>query len=123
MRLALAITWLIILAFAMLTPGEKFPEVDLFNLQDKVIHLAVFIVQAYLWCGIGVRSNDQSIRNPRVLLNFLLFGIVIGGLFEFAQLYIPNRSFDWMDLIVNAIGGILGLLVYLKWPSIKFVLD
>ncbi|OYX16617.1 MAG: hypothetical protein B7Z16_11140 [Algoriphagus sp. 32-45-6] len=47
----------------------------------------------------------------------------MGGIFEFAQLYIPNRSFDWMDLIVNAIGGILGLLVYLKWPSIKFVLD
>ncbi len=123
MRLALGICWLIILAFAMLTPGEKFPEVDLFNLQDKVIHLGVFMVQSYLWCGVGINKVDQSLKNSKVLSNFLVFGLIIGGILEFAQLYIPNRSFEWMDLIVNAIGGVIGLLVYLKWPSIKFILD
>lgn len=123
MRLTLAIIWLILLAFAMLTPGERFPEVDLFDLQDKVIHWGVFLIQGYLWSGVGIQSTSKTQNTWRVLLNFLIFGIGVGIVFEFAQLYIPNRSFDWMDLIVNAIGGISGLLAFFKWPTIKFILE
>ncbi|PZV85480.1 VanZ like protein [Algoriphagus aquaeductus] len=107
----------------MLSPGTSFPEVDLFDLQDKLIHLVCFFIQAYLWCGIGVEKSNKGRLNKRVWINFLLFGILIGAVFETAQYYIPFRSFDWMDMTVNMIGGILGLLGYLKWPTIKFILD
>jgi VanZ family protein len=123
LRVGLAIAWLILLAFAMLSPGTSFPEVDLFDLQDKLIHLVCFFIQAYLWCGIGVEKSNKGRLNKRVWINFLLFGILIGAVFETAQYYIPFRSFDWMDMTVNMIGGILGLLGYLKWPTIKFILD
>ena len=119
----LALCWLILLSIAMLTPGKNLPEVSFFDFQDKFIHLFCFSIQAYLWTGVGIHENEKHILSARLWLNFIGFGIGIGILLETMQQAIPNRSFEWMDLIVNFIGGILGFLAYLRWPSIKFILD
>ena len=111
------------LILAMLTPGTELPEVDLFDSQDKAVHLICFTIQAYLWAGVGVKDVKNNRFQPRVWINFLVFGILAGILLEFIQRYIPNRSFDWLDMLVNVIGGILGLFVYFKWPTIKYILD
>ncbi|MBN7811621.1 VanZ family protein [Algoriphagus sp. H41] len=123
MRLFFACCWLVAIAIAMLTPGTKLPEVDLFDFQDKVVHLLVFFVQGYLWSGVGVDKGQASIKNPRILWNFVLFGIAIGIVLESLQQFIPFRSFDMIDMIVNGVGASLGLLAYLKWPSIKYILE
>lgn len=107
----------------MLTPGERFPEVDLFNAQDKLIHLLTLGIQGYLWTGVGIKSQPVGSHRKRAWINFLVFGLLIGIVFESLQQIIPNRSFEWTDMIVNAIGGYLGFLAYFKWPSIKFILD
>lgn len=107
----------------MLTPGTKLPEVDLLSFQDKVIHLVVFTGQGYLWSGIGIKKGQISLRNPAIWRNFLLFGILIGIILESLQLFVPNRSFDLVDMMTNAIGACLGLVGYLKWPFIKYILD
>lgn len=119
----MAITWLVILAFGMLTPGEKIPEVVLFNFQDKAIHLISFFLQAYLWTGVGIKKEQVNYRNPKIWQNFLLFGILIAIGLERLQQFIPNRSFEIMDMIANAIGACLGLFGYLKWPFIKYILE
>lgn len=107
----------------MLTPGTKLPDVDLFNFQDKAVHLISFLIQGYLWSGVGVRKNQITSSNPRIWLNFVLFGILAGIVLEALQQFIPNRTFELMDMIVNGLGASLGLLGYLKWPSIKFILE
>lgn len=107
----------------MLTPGEKIPEVALFDFQDKAIHLISFFLLAYLWSGVGIKKEQINYRNPRIWQNFILFGIFCGIGFELAQQFIPNRSFEIMDMIANAIGASLGLLAYLKWPFIKYILE
>ena len=114
---------LLVLSIAMLTPGTKLPEMDLFSFQDKAVHLISFFVQAYLWCGVGVRKNQISAKNPRIWSNFLLFGILAGIVLESLQQFVPFRTFDIMDMIVNGLGAFLGLLGYLKWPYIKYILD
>ncbi|GAA0879535.1 hypothetical protein GCM10009119_25030 [Algoriphagus jejuensis] len=114
---------MLVLAIAMLTPGTKLPEVDLFNFQDKAVHLISFFLQGYLWSGVGVDKDQISVKNPKIWQNFVLFGILIGIVLESLQQFIPLRSFDLMDMIVNGLGACLGLLVYLKWPSIKYILD
>lgn len=123
MRLFLAVSWLIFLSLAMLTPGRSLPDVNLFDLQDKFIHLFCFIIQSYLWCGIGVNNSEKILDNKRLWFNFVVFGVLIGILLETTQLFIPNRAFEWMDLIVNIFGGFIGFLGYLRLPSIKFILD
>lgn len=122
-RLMLAIAWLVLLSVLMLTPATKFPEVDLFNFQDKLIHIVCFFIQAYLWCGVGVKKDTNPTSSRRFWIIFISFGILAGILLETAQQFIPFRSFDWMDMAVNLIGGILGLLGYLKWPIDKIILD
>lgn len=107
----------------MLTPGEKIPEVDLFNFQDKAVHLLSFFIQAYLWSGVGIKKEEINSKNPAIWRNFLLFGMLVGIGFEFLQQFIPNRSFELMDMIANAMGACLGLVGYLKWPFIKYILE
>lgn len=123
MRLLLGISWLVFIAFAMLTPGDKFPEADLFNFQDKVIHFICFGLLSFLWCGVGIDSKISPKPKKRILINYLIFGILAGIILEFLQRYIPFRSFDYMDMIVNEIGGLAGLIAYLKIPIKKFSLD
>lgn len=112
-----------VLAFGMLTPGTKLPEVDLFDFQDKFIHLFFFFLQAYLWCGVGIKKEKITYKNPLIWRNFFLFGIGCGIGFESLQQFIPNRSFEVMDMIANSLGACLGLIGYLKWPFIKYILD
>jgi VanZ family protein len=107
----------------MLTPGKSLPDVSLFDFQDKFIHLLCFFTQSYLWCGVGIKKEQQKVLGKRLWLNFLGHGILVGLVLETTQQVIPNRAFEWMDVIVNLIGGILGFLAYLRWPSVKFILD
>lgn len=46
----------------------------------------------------------------------LLFVVVLayGGAIEIAQSYLPPREGDWLDLLADAVGISLGLL--LAWP-------
>lgn len=119
-RIILAIVWLTIIVFAMLTPGDKFPEVDVFSLQDKLVHFLCFGGLSYLWCGVGVKSNVNEGFTKRIVINYLIFGVFAGIFLEFLQKFIPFRSFDYMDMIVNEIGGIIGLLAYFKIPLPTF---
>lgn len=122
MRLGIAVVWLLFIAFAMLTPGNNFPDAS-FNFQDKLIHLICFGTLSFLWCGVGVKRAVVNGLQGRVLSNYLIFGVAAGIVLECAQLFIPFRSFDYMDMIVNEIGGIAGLLAYFKIPTTKIGLD
>jgi VanZ family protein len=119
----LALGWLLVLAVAMLTPGTELPKLDLFSFQDKAVHLISFIIQGYLWCGVGVKKNQVSTKNPRIWWNFLLFGILAGVVLESLQQFIPFRSFDYIDMAVNGLGATVGMIGYFKWPSVKYILD
>lgn len=107
----------------MLTPGDKFPEVDLFVFQDKLIHFICFGLLSFLWCGVGIDSKISPKPKKKILINYLIFGILAGIIIEFLQRFIPFRSFDYMDMIVNEIGGLVGLIAYLKIPIKRFSLD
>ena len=121
--LILAICWTLFLMAAMLTPGDKFPETDLFNFQDKFIHFICFGVFNYLWCGVGLKFNQNLSAKNNLALNYLVFGFSAGIVFEYLQRFIPFRSFEFMDMIFNEIGGLAGLIIHLKFPIKKNGLD
>jgi VanZ family protein len=123
LRTILAISWLTVISIAMLTPGNKLPDANYFEFQDKLIHLICFAGLSFLWTGVGVRKSKVLKNRKRLITNFILFGVLAGIVLESLQHFIPNRTFDIMDLIVNEIGGILGFLAYFKIPTNKIGLD
>ncbi len=69
---------------------------------DKLAHGGVFAVLAV---AIGLASG---LRGWRMAL--LAFGgaMLVGGLDEWHQVYLPGRQSGWGDLVADAAGGLLG---------------
>lgn len=113
----LGIGWLLFISLAMLTPGERIPEVNIFDFQDKIVHLACFFFLSYLWMGIASQRNPAgSLQvNWKLVIPVTLIPAVI---LEFAQLWIRNRSFDEFDLLFNCLGILLGIFGYFKISSL-----
>ena len=58
----------------MLTPGDKFPEIDAFDFQDKLIHVLSFAILAFLWAGIRFQKKKQGFQklNIPIVLGFVV---------------------------------------------------
>lgn len=113
LRLLLGVLWLVILLFAMLTPGDQFPEVDYFDFQDKAIHFACFGLLSLIWSGVNYSSQDEL--SPKTIrLNYIIFGILMGVVLELGQLFVSFRTFDVYDILANELGGLAGFLTFLN---------
>lgn len=103
-----AILWLIFVTVALLTPGDNLPKVPLFPYADKLVHFGVFAVLTFLWARVGTIGLRRELRWKNLLTNLLVFTIIFPILVEYLQLYVPNRSFEFEDILANLTGGIIG---------------
>lgn len=71
---------------------------------DKIAHFGLFFFASWniLHCYSGTRS----------LSRFLLLIILLAPLTEIAQLYIPLRGFEWLDIVADLLGVLAGYLFY-----------
>ena len=100
----LAIGWTIIMLIGCLTPHNEVPD-ELLTLNDKFIHIALFVPFAGLWVFTGMRY-------PTVLV----FGLLVGALIEGLQYALPiNRSADWLDLLADCLGTAMGVGITWVW--------
>lgn len=108
------LTTLLIL-FGTLMPNSDLPKYQVFN-YDKVMHLGAFMAWT-LATGITWRAFQPKRVSLAILIIVpLLFGIAI----EILQGILPtNRSPEWTDIIFDALGTFLGILIYLLLLSIK----
>jgi len=77
---------------------------------DKVIHLVEFALLGLLLSFGYFMSLKSPVRVKAVLT--ICSGILLGGLDEFHQYFIPRRSIEFFDIIADAIGILIGLLLY-----------
>ena len=77
---------------------------------DKVIHLVEF---AFLGLLLSF-GYFMSLKSPLMVKAVLTIcsGILLGGLDEFHQYFIPSRSVEFFDVIADAIGILIGLMLY-----------
>jgi VanZ family protein len=107
--------WAIFLLIITLTPGKAMPATGQWELPyaDKVVHFVGFGVLAFLMMrGFCKQKNFNWLRKKSLLSSFLLaisFGIII----EILQIYVPERSFDLLDILANTTGALAGLGFYL----------
>ncbi len=77
---------------------------------DKVIHLVEFALLGLL-LSFGYFMSFKSSLMVKSVLTFCS-GILLGSLDEFHQYFIPRRSVEFFDVFADAIGIIIGLLLY-----------
>jgi VanZ family protein len=94
--------WLVI-AIESLRPIQAIP----FGMSDKVIHFLGYAVMS--------AAVASFCYEPRRLIGWSGFTILIGGLFEFGQYFVPNRNADLLDFVANTSGAILGATIALGW--------
>jgi VanZ family protein len=97
-----AIFWTVLIFVLCTMPSQSLPKGQP---NDKISHLIAFAGFTFFWCF-------QSSQYWLVVLFAIFYGIII----EFWQGSLPqdfNRSFDWYDALADAIGGLIGLPIYL----------
>ena len=83
---------------------------------DKVAHVIMYAGFAYA-CLWGYRKqfvSNGSAYKKRALLLTVIISIAYGGLTEIMQetITVLHRSGDWRDLIADAIGTVIGVLIF-----------
>lgn len=92
----------IILLLALIPTGPYLPSTS----WDKSNHVLAFLVLTVLGCR----------AYPNRIALVLAGAILYGGLIEVLQSFTPYRSAEWVDLIADAIGVIIGrALLACRW--------
>jgi hypothetical protein len=114
------IGWTTLTIVLLCLPGSAFPSEGLFNLDiphlDKVIHVILFGGMIVFWCLYFLAKKDWAKNGRLKVLVIASSAIVLGICLEYIQLnYIPNRSFDRGDILVNSVSSILfGIFFYFR---------
>lgn len=109
--------WVAIILYFTLTPNSPQMKVDVkeqsFRL-DYILHFLVYFSLAVLYL-LWKAENFLNVK-VKYLIYFLTGALILSGLIEYAQVYIPGRSFNPIDYLSNAAGIILGVVI----PKILF---
>jgi VanZ family protein len=119
--------WVALIIYFTLTPNSPQLKIDVkeksFRL-DYIIHFLVYLSLAILYF-FWKADNYLNIKTKHLIL-FLATALIFSGLSEYAQAYIPGRTFNPIDFYSNAAGvilGIIGPILVLKYkPNSKSLL-
>ena len=106
---------LVVLIIVYLFPGsligyflygnfEKQPDLILNPIGTSINHLIYFLWLTIL--SFSINSKDYNLFNNLYFLFILSIGL------ELLHLFIPNRAFEYYDLIANISGIIIGFIIY-----------
>lgn len=114
------IAWTAFIIFLLCIPGDDIPDTSSFlpPYFDKIVHFGLFAGFAFLWTAyFFLRSKESSPK--KFLIIFGILGLFLGIALEFVQLYfIPNRSFDGIDIIADSAGVAFGAAFFYWWNKL-----
>lgn len=95
------------IAWASLVPvPEGLPE---FWEIDKAYHFAAYAAMGVLW--VRAMSPKEGPKSPRAAVIAGAAAFIFGALMEMLQSFVPERTPDVIDAIVNGAGGVTGALI------------
>lgn len=104
--------WVVLILYFTLTPSSPKMKVEIkedsFRL-DYILHFLVYFSLAILY--LLWKANRFLKVQIRSSIYFLLIALVLSGIGEYVQSYIPGRTFNPLDYYSNAAGIILGVLL------------
>ncbi|WP_373497575.1 VanZ family protein [Aquiflexum sp.] len=96
----------------MFTPGRSLPKFPEFSFGDKLGHLLMFAVLSFLWLRVSTINEKRGINSRSFTTNLLVFSFIFPILAEYLQLFVPNRTFDYLDIVANLVGGAFGFIIF-----------
>jgi len=103
-----ALFWFVFVTILLCTPGSRLPKIDWQNKiwLDKWAHIFLFFVLVVLWCRIYL-ARITKISLKKIFISITVLSIIYGIIMEIIQhYYIPFRSFDYGDMIADAVGSV-----------------
>jgi VanZ family protein len=97
-------------------PGKEFPSSTWMSMIwfDKWVHVGLFLVMVILWSW-AISGKSQGILK-RSFLRIALLSILYGVVMELVQeFFIPNRSFEILDIVTDGIGSLAGYILSTRW--------
>ena len=80
-------------------------------LGTSINHLLAFFYQSML--GLISHLKDKSFKKT------LIFLIILSLLIELSHLFIPNRSYQFLDLLSNLLGTLLAIVIIFLYKNFK----
>lgn len=103
--------WVAIILYFTLTPNSIRLKIEIHeeNIRlDYLMHFFIYLSLAILYF-FWKTDNNLNIKTKNIIY-FLAAALFFSGLSEFAQAYIPGRTFNPVDFYSNATGLILGVV-------------
>jgi len=99
--------------------GTRLPAIDVPQ-SDKIVHALLYGVLSGLLCRALDRSRTRGKARSHLLLAILI-ATAYGISDEIHQLWTPQRSADWRDVVADASGAALGVmsLVAMRWMKFR----
>ena len=83
---------------------------------DKIVHVIIYTTLSFIVL-IEYVKND-SVANQYLIVP-LIFSFFYGGIIELAQLFIPGRGGEFLDVIANLAGCLISLPLYKLYYKFK----
>ena len=108
-----AIGWFFLSLFLLCLPGSNIPKYPWLAqiYADKLVHFVLFFVLCFLFCHSFKISLQTTVERKKWFRIILVCCIIYGTAMEFVQkFWIPNRSFEIGDIIVDSLGAFAAFL-------------
>lgn len=103
--------WIIILLTLTSYPKMSLPSNNIIGL-DKVAHFIFYLILAYFLCMMN--SEKPLKKNLKILLLFML---ILPLLDELHQIPIPGRYFSIYDIIADALGIFVIMIIFILFTK------
>lgn len=109
-----AFIWAVIILIIMAFPGDKLPELSFWQFIpffDKWVHFGLFFIFSGL-LGFGfIMQTSFPKLNSNTILSVFLISAIYGGATELMQTFVSSRTADYIDLISDVSGGLIGVVL------------
>lgn len=115
----------IIIFYGSISSGENIDKVDFlhFKYSDKIVHFIFYFTLSITLLSAFYKNSNFPYKKQ--ILVTLTISILYGLLMEFFQYeFTQTRSAEFLDIISNTIGAIIGITIFpliVKYRFIKFL--
>ena len=112
-RYLIALTWTALIVIGCLVSSSNFKVVGVDKIVgfDKLAHFILYSICAWLWLrAINGKKREENAHY------YTFFGLIsVGILVECLQATMTtDRSFEFYDILANAVGTLFGISIFLK---------